>query len=176
MILVAPYRWSSCLEHISAMHCFRYVQPACEQTDAQGSEPSLKDKWKYFDLVKGKKKKKKITFTATALTLIFPVQVLKKWDVLLYRMQGYHTLAQSIYSFEVHMNVWNKEFFASLRKYLQGFKQFLNEPHAASLKEGKNPGQSQKLSNIIHRYFRNFYEIIGLMPRNIYAIFCRLKL
>lgn len=65
-------------------------------------------------------------------------------------------LAQSIYSFEVNLNVWNKEFFASLRKYLQACKQFLNEPHAASLKEGKNPGQSRKLSNVIHKYVRNF--------------------
>lgn len=55
-----------------------------------------------------------------------------------------------------NMNVWNKEFFASLRKYLQGCKQILNEPHAPSLREGKNPGQSQKLCNIIHRYSRNF--------------------
>jgi len=91
------------------------------------------------------------------------------------QVQGYLTLAQGIYSFEIRMNVWNKGFFASLRKYLQACKQFLNEPHAVSLKEGKNPGQSQKPSDVIHRYFRNFSEIIGLIPRNIYATFCRLK-
>lgn len=54
------------------------------------------------------------------------------------------------------MNVWNKEFFAILRKYLQACKQFLNKLHAASRKEGKIPGQSQKLSNVINRYFSNF--------------------
>lgn len=54
------------------------------------------------------------------------------------------------------MNVWNKEFFASLRKHLEVCKRILNQPHATSLMEGKNPGQSQKLSDIIHRYSRNF--------------------
>lgn len=54
------------------------------------------------------------------------------------------------------MNVWNKEFFATLKKYLQACKQILNEPHVTSPREGKDPGQSQKLYNVIHRYSRNF--------------------
>lgn len=107
-----------------------------------------------------------------APTLIFHVQALQKWEVLLHRMQGHLTLPQSIDSFEVSMNIGNKDFFASLRKYFQARNQFLSEPHGARLKEGKNSGQSQKLSNVIHRHFRKFEEIIAL----IYAIFCRLKL
>jgi len=59
---------------------FRYRYPVCEQINRQGSEPSLKDKWKYFDLAW-----EKTTFTATAPTLIFLIQVLQKQEVLLYR-------------------------------------------------------------------------------------------
>lgn len=146
---MAPYCWFSCLEHISAVYSFRDTHPVCEQIDRHNSKRKRnKRKRNIFIWHRGKRNH---FHCYSSNTCISCSSIMKVRSVFTQAARIPYNLAQTIYSFK---SIWMSE--TSLRECLQTCKQILNEPHATRPREGKNPGQRQKLYNIIHRYSRNF--------------------
>lgn len=146
--------------HIGHVFLQIQIQPsACEEINRQDTEPSLNDTWKYLHLAQERNH-----FTLPKVRSAFIED------------------ARMSYPCSKYIQFWSqyksleRGNFCYFKKIFTGLQAVSKRVSRHQSKGSKSLGPSWKLSNVICTYCRHFKEITGLMPGNIYAIFCGLRL